>query len=142
MVMNLKISSIWRVSPMLIENANYQPSLCSGGKDSVSDRYHLFLTSKYVKNRTSCPCLVTHALFNTRIFFTRNQWKDIVLKVSSFYCDFSIGSFLFGFLNFYVAVRIILKAVLTSFIKYLLLTLFIEHRGLLGRIKKKQSYTI
>ena len=35
---------------------------------------------------------------------------------------------------------ITLKAVLTSFIKHLLLTLFLAHRGLLmGRIKKKQT---
>ena len=34
------------------------------------------------------------------------------------------------------------KAVLTSFIKHLLLTLFFEHRGLLmGRIKKRQGKT-
>ena len=33
-----------------------------------------------------------------------------------------------------------LKAALTSFIKHLLLTLFLAHRGLLmGRIKKKQT---
>ena len=48
--------------------------------------------------------------------------------------------FLFGFLNFSFAERITLKTVLTSFIKHLLLNLFLAHRGLLmGRIKKKQT---
>ena len=52
----------------------------------------------------------------------------------------STESFLFGFLNFYIVERITLKAVLTSFIKHMLLTLFLAHRGLLmGRIKKKQG---
>ena len=38
---------------------------------------------------------------------------------------------------------ITLKAVLKSFIKHLLLTLFLANRGLLGRIKKKtNNYTI
>ena len=52
----------------------------------------------------------------------------------------STESFLFGFLNFYIAERITLKAILTSFIKHLLLTLFLAHRSLLiGRIKEKQT---
>ena len=52
----------------------------------------------------------------------------------------STKRFLFGFLNFYIAERITLKAVLTSFIKHLLLTLFLAQSGLLmGRIKKKQT---
>ena len=56
--------------------------------------------------------------------------------------DFSNENFSFGFLNFYIAERITLKAALTSFIKHLLLTLFVVHRGLLmGRIKKKQLYS-
>ena len=37
---------------------------------------------------------------------------------------------------------ITLKAVLTSFIKHLFLTLFLAHRGLLGRIKKKHLYNL
>ena len=44
----------------------------------------------------------------------------------------STESLLFGFLNFYIAERITLKAVLTSFIKHLLLNLFLAHRGLLS----------
>ena len=48
--------------------------------------------------------------------------------------------FLLGFLNFYIAERIFLKAALTSFTKHLLLTLFLAHRGrLMGRIKKKET---
>ena len=48
-------------------------------------------------------------------------------------------SFLFRFLNFYIAERITLKAALISFIKDLLLTLFLAHRSLLmGIIKNKQ----
>ena len=51
---------------------------------------------------------------------------------------------MFGFLNFYIAEKITLKAVLTSFIKHQLSTLFRQHRGLLmGRIKKKKNnYTV
>ena len=52
------------------------------------------------------------------------------MKVSQFYCDFSPESFLFGFINFYVAEEITLRAVLTSFIKHLLLNLFLAHGGL------------
>ena len=56
------------------------------------------------------------------------------------YCDFSTESFLFGFLSFYIAERITVKAVLTSFIKHMLLTLVLAHRGLLmGRIKKNKE---
>ena len=54
----------------------------------------------------------------------------------------STESFLFDFLNFYIAERITLKAVLTFFIKHLLLTLFLAQRGLLGGgIKKNQTIT-
>ena len=75
-------------------------------------------------------------------FFIRNQWKSI-LKVSQFYCDFITERFLFGFLNFDIAERITLKAVLTSFIKHLFLTLFLSHGGLLMGIiqKKTNNYT-
>ena len=73
-------------------------------------------------------------MLNTRIFLLRNHWKYLSL------CDFCTESFLFGFLNLYIAERITLKGVLTFFIKHLLLTLFLAHRGLLmGRIKKKQT---
>ena len=49
-------------------------------------------------------------------------------------------SFLFRFLNFYIAERITLKTVLISFTKDMLLTLFLADRSLLmGIIKKKQS---
>ena len=66
--------------------------------------------------------------------------KEIYFAIYfAIYCDFSTESFLFGFLNFYIAERITLKAVLTSFINHLLLTLFLTHRGLLGTIKKKQT---
>ena len=44
----------------------------------------------------------------------------------------STESLWFGFLNFYIAERITLKAVLKSFIKHLLLNLFLAHRGLLS----------
>ena len=75
-------------------------------------------------------------------FFISNQWKG-KLKVSQFYCDFITESFLFGFLNFDIAERITLKAVLTSFIKHLFLTLFLSHRGILMGIiqKKTNNYT-
>ena len=86
--------------------------------------------------------------FNTRIFFYKKpvtghsaeSFFEILALKEKFFCDLSTESFLFGFLNFYIAERITLKAVLASFIKHLLLTLFLAHRGLLmGRIKKKQT---
>ena len=55
----------------------------------------------------------------------------------------STESFVFGFLNFHIASRITLKAVLTSFTKHLLLTLFLANRDLLmGRIKKGKQTII
>ena len=81
-----------------------------------------------------------HVNIEYTYFFIRNQWKGTVLKVSWFYYDFSTEIFLFGFLDFYIAERITLKTILTSFIKHLLLTLFLAHRSLLiGRIKEKQT---
>ena len=49
-----------------------------------------------------------------------NIYIGIVLKFSSFYCDFSTESFLFSFLNCYIGERKALKTVLTPFIKHLL----------------------
>ena len=88
-------------------------------------KLHMYQQDIVSKDISSCILIITKYTY----LFYKKPVKGHTTE--------SFESFLFDFLNFYIAERITLKAFLTSFIRYLLLTLFLAHRGLLGRIKKK-----